>query len=407
MYAIGCVLFRRDIHPIAYITPQYCMTPRTKTYLLHGGLFLLTLITTTMAGAEWMFGRLFIPVEGIKTLGWAEFVAGFQFSVPFLAILTVHEFGHYFVARANQVRVTLPYYIPIWLGIGQSIGTLGAFIRIKDYINSRQKYFDIGIAGPLAGFALALLVLWYAFTHLPPPEFIFTIHPEYQKWGLDYGRYAYQNLPPGGLMGLGDNLLFTFFKTYVADPARVPHPNEMIHYPYVLAGYLALFFTSLNLIPIGQLDGGHILYALIGRERFRWVAPALFIVFAFYAGLGLFKPADFAVPSDDAFFGQLGYFILYAGFLFLAFSRISENRTTAWLIALSVVAAQLGFSWLRPDWEGYSGFLVFVFVLGRFLGVYHPDTELDEPLTLQRKLLGWLALVVFVLCFSPKPFLVS
>ncbi len=358
-----------------------------------------------MAGAEWMFGRLFIPVEGMKTLGWSEFVAGLQFSVPFLAILTVHEFGHYFVARANRVRVTLPYYIPLWLGIGQSIGTLGAFIRIKDYINSRRKYFDIGIAGPLAGFVLALIVLWYGFTHLPPPEFIFSIHPEYEKWGLDYGQFAYQNLPPGGAVGLGNNLLFNFFKTTVADPARVPHAYEMVHYPYLLAGYLALFFTSLNLIPIGQLDGGHILYALIGRERFRWVAPALFIVFAFYAGLGVFKPADFAVPSDEVFYRKLGYFGLYVGFLCLAFSRISENRLTSLIIALSVVVAQLLVSALLPDVEGYSSFLVFVFVLGRFLGIYHPETELQEPLDTKRKVLGWLALLVFVLCFSPKPFL--
>lgn len=383
------------------------MSQRTKTYLLHGGLFIITLITTTMAGAEWMFGRLFIPVEGMKQLGWEEFVAGFQFSLPFRAILTVHEFGHYFTAKANHVRVTLPYYIPLWLGIGQSIGTLGAFIRIQDYINSRKKYFDIGIAGPLAGFALALVVLWYGFTHLPPPEFIFTIHPEYQKWGLAYGQFAYENLPDGGAVALGDNLLFSFFKTYVADPARLPHPYEMIHYPYLMAGYLALFFTSLNLIPIGQLDGGHILYALIGRDLYRWVAPSLFILFAFYAGLGLFKPSGFAVPTDEAFFSELGNFGLYIVFLYLAFSRISENRTTSWLITLSVVAAQLVFSWIRPDWEGYSGFLVFVFVLGRFLGIYHPETALQEPLDAKRKLLGWLSLVVFVLCFSPKPFLFS
>lgn len=381
------------------------MSPRTKSYLLHGGLFLVTLITTTMAGAEWMFGRLFIPVEGMKTLGWPEFVAGLQFSIPFLAILTVHEFGHYFTAKANRVRVTLPYYIPLWLGIGQSIGTMGAFIRIKDFINSRRKYFDIGIAGPLAGFVLALIVLWYGFTHLPPPEFIFTIHPEYKKWGLDYGKYAYQNLPPGGAIGLGDNLLFSFFKTYVADPARVPHPYEMVHFPFVLAGYLSLFFTSLNLIPIGQLDGGHILYGLIGRDRFRWVAPALFTVFAFYAGLGSFKPQDFSQLTDEAFYAQLGYFGLYIVFLYLAFARISDNRMTSLLVTLSVVAGQLLFSWLRPDWEGYSNFLVFIFVIGRFLGIYHPETELNEPLDTKRVVLGWLALLVFVLCFSPKPFL--
>lgn len=388
------------------------MSSRTRTYLLHGGLFLVTLITTTLAGAEWMFDRLFIPIEGTKTLGWAEFVAGFQFSVPFLAILTVHEFGHYFVARANRVRVTLPFYIPLWFGIGQSIGTLGAFIRINEFVNSRRKYFDIGIAGPLAGFALALVVLWYGFTHLPPPEYVFSIHPEYQKYGLDYAKYVYNDLPPGGAVGLGDNLLVYFFKTYVADPARVPHPYEMVHYPYLLAGYLALFFTALNLIPIGQLDGGHILYALIGRERFRWVAPALFTAFAFYAGLGVWKPQDFAVPTNEAFLTQFGYFALYVFFLYLSFSRIDEPyalrpgfRMTPLLVTLSVVAAQLLVSWIRPDWQGYSGFLAFVFVLGRFLGVYHPETALEEPLDAKRKILGWVALLVLALCLSPRPFL--
>ncbi|GAB2543208.1 site-2 protease family protein [Spirosoma aerophilum] len=383
------------------------MNKSARTNLLHGGLFLLTLITTTMAGAEWMFGRLFIPIEGMKTLGWDEFMAGFNFSIPFLAILTVHEFGHYFTAKANQVRVTLPYYIPLWIGIGQSIGTLGAFIRIQDAINSRRKYFDIGIAGPLAGFVLALVVLWYGFTHLPPPEFIFTIHPEYQKWGLDYARYAYQNIPEGGAMGLGDNLLFSFFKNYVADPARLPHKYEMIHYPYLLAGYLALFFTSLNLIPIGQLDGGHIMYALIGRKRFQWVSPILFIAFVFYAGLGMFKPTDFAVATDNEFYSELGNFGLYVGFLYLAFSRISENKMTSLITALSVVAVQLVVSWLHPDWQGYQGFLAFAFVLGRFLGIYHPETELEEPLDAKRQVLGWIALIVFILCFSPRPFLFS
>lgn len=383
------------------------MNQRVKTYLLHGGLFLITLVTTTLAGAEWMYGRLFIPFEGTQPLGWTEFLAGFQFSVPFLAILTVHEFGHYFTAKANKVRVTLPYYIPIWFGIGQSIGTLGAFIRIKDYINSRRKYFDIGIAGPLAGFVLALVVLWYAFSHLPPPEYIFTIHPEYQKWGLDYGKYAYQHMPAGGAVSLGDNLLFNFFKTYVADPARLPHPYEMTHYPFVLAGYLSLFFTSLNLIPIGQLDGGHILYALIGRKRFQLVAPALFTAFAFFAGLGIYKPSDFAVPTNEEFFSELGNFALYVGFLFLAFSRISENRMTSLLVTLSVVATQLVVAWVNPDVQGYSGFLVFAFVLGRFLGIYHPETELEEPLDLKRQVMGWLALLIFILCFSPRPFIIS
>lgn len=389
------------------------MNQRTRTYLLHGSLFILTLITTTLAGAEWMFGRIFIPVEGSQPLGWAEFWAGLNYSIPFLAILTVHEFGHYFVAKANHVRVSLPYYIPIWIGIGQSIGTFGAFIRIREVINSRQKYFDIGIAGPLAGFVLALVVLWYGFTHLPPPDYIFTIHPEYQKYGLNYAEHVYKNLPEGAL-ALGDNLLFSFFKQYIADPARLPNPYEMMHYPYLLAGYLSLFFTSINLLPIGQLDGGHVLYALIGRERFRWVAPTLFIGFAFYAGLGLFRIEEFAIGHDlttklsnPNFLERLGQLGLYIFVLYLAFYRINETAVTALLIALSVVTGQFLLTWLMPNWQGYSGFLFFVFILGRFLGVYHPETELEEPLDTKRQILGWLALVIFVICFSPKPFLVS
>lgn len=393
------------------------MNQRLKTILIHGGLFLLTLITTTMAGAEWIYGRFFIPVEwmydvsklpkGFTSLGWEEFKAGLQFSIPFLTVLTVHEFGHYFTAKVNRVRVTLPYYIPLWLGIVQSIGTLGAFIRIQEYINSRRKYFDIGIAGPLAGFVVAVVLLWYGFTHLPPIEYIFTIHPEYKKFGLRYGEYAYLNLPEGAAMAFGDNLLFWFFKTYVADPSKMPHPYEMVHYPYLLAGYLSLFFTSLNLLPIGQLDGGHVMYALIGDKRFRWLAPVLFVAFAFYAGLGLYTVEDFATLDDEIFFTNLTNLGLYIFFLYVCFSRMTDNRLTTWLLALGVVLGQFALSWLMPDWQGYSGFLAFVLVLGRFLGVYHPETELQEPLDLKRKVLGWLALIVFVLCFSPHPFVFS
>lgn len=390
------------------------MNKQTRTYLIHGGLFFLTLVTTTLAGAEWMFGGLFLPFDGVPQLGWPQFWAGLNYSIPFLAILTVHEFGHYFVAKANHVRVTLPFYIPVWLGLGQSIGTFGAFIRIKDVINSRRKYFDIGLAGPLAGFVLALGVLWYGFTHLPPPEYIFTIHPDYRKYGLNYAEHVYKNLPEGSAIALGDNLLFWFFRTHVADPARLPHPYEITHYPYLLAGYLALFFTSLNLIPIGQLDGGHILYALIGRKTFRWIAPTLFIAFAFYAGLGLFRMEDFAVGrgiadklSNPVFLDQLGKLGLYAFFLYLVFYRINETVITAVLIALSVIVGQFLLVYLIPAAKGYRGFLFFVFILGRVLGVYHPETELEEPLDTKRQILGWLALIILIISFSPKPFLIS
>ncbi|HEX9957206.1 MAG TPA: site-2 protease family protein, partial [Fibrella sp.] len=293
---------------------------QTRKYFIHIILFLLTLATTTAAGAEWIFGRFFIPFAGTTPMGWREFVAGLNFSIPFLTVLTVHEFGHYFVARTNQVRVTLPYYIPFWFGLGQSIGTMGAFIRIQDYISSRRKYFDIGVAGPLAGFVVALVLLWYGFTHLPPVDYIFTIHPEYRQYGLRYGEFVSLNVASGkaSAVAFGDNLLFWFFKTYVADQSLLPHPYEMLHYPYLLAGYLSLFFTSLNLIPIGQLDGGHVLYALIGRRKFNALAPVLFIGFVFYAGLGYIRVVDFATDKENIFRDLL----LYIAALFVAFSRI-------------------------------------------------------------------------------------
>ncbi|MEZ0487669.1 site-2 protease family protein [Fibrella aquatica] len=391
---------------------------QTRKYPIHLVLFLITLVTTTASGAEWIFGSTFIPLEWlyeakdiqqykIRSLGWSEFWVGLNFSLPFLTVLTVHEFGHYFVARANQVRVTLPYYIPFWTGMGEGIGTMGAFIRIQDYISSRRKYFDIGVAGPLAGFVVALLLLWYGFTHLPPIDYIFTIHPDYKKYGLRYGEFVSLNVAKGNIrsIALGDNLLFWFFKTYVADQSLLPHPYEMVHYPYLLAGYLSLFFTALNLIPIGQLDGGHVLYALIGRRRFNTLAPILFIGFVFYAGLGFFRVSDFATGDDAVFGDQLYKLVLYVAALFLAFSRINDRPVTALLIALSVVVTQFAVSFLFPDVEGYIGFMVFAVVLGRFLGVYHPETEQNEPLSNGRKLLGWLALLIFILCFSPKPFI--
>lgn len=396
------------------------MQSDTRTYLIQALLFIVTIITTTMAGAEWMYGNSFSFVYDFFTLiggenaaaqplpirqamGWSEFLAGFQFSIPFLFILTVHEFGHYFVARAHQVKVTLPYYIPMWFGFTQSIGTMGAFIRITSVVRSRIKFFDIGIAGPLAGFIAALAILWYGFTHLPPADYIFTIHPEYAKFGLSYPQFVYENAP-GGLV-LGDNILFWLFKNYVADPARLPHAYEIIHYPVIFAGYLALFFTSLNLIPIGQLDGGHVLYGLIGKKRFDIVAPVFFGIFAFYAGFDMFRADTFATGSSEIFYEQLFYLFLYVYFLHICFRRITDSTTTGLMISLIIVVSQFGLSYIRPDWEGYSGFLPFVFILGRFLGVRHPDTEQNEPMDLPRIILGICALIIFVISFSPKPFI--
>jgi membrane-associated protease RseP (regulator of RpoE activity) len=367
-----------------------------KSYFLHISLFILTCITTTMAGAEWQYGRSFIFFE--NPLGWQEFWQGLYFSIPFLGVLTVHEFGHYITAQLYKVRVTLPYYIPLWLGIG-SFGTMGAFIRIKSPLHTRKEYFDIGIAGPLAGFVVALGVLWYGFTHLPPPEHIFTIHPEYKQYGLNYADYVYKDLT--GSMSLGTNLLFLFFENFVVDdPSRIPNMYEMAHYPFLLAGYLSLLFTALNLIPIGQLDGGHILFSLIGYNRFTKVAPVLFVLFVFYAGLGLVSPFD----TLDELMVSLP---LYIGFLFITFSRIVSDIKNTLLLSLAVLAVQFTLVAFKPGVEGYSGWLLFAFIIGRVLGVYHPPVLYEQPLSVGRQILGWLAFAILVLSLSPKPFIIS
>ncbi|MCU0450662.1 MAG: site-2 protease family protein [Bernardetiaceae bacterium] len=369
-------------------------------------LLVLTLGCTTVAGAEWMYGRMLWQPEPRYQMEWGHFWAGLQFSLPFLGILTAHEFGHYFVARWYQLKVSLPYYLPFWLGwlgLPHSIGTMGAFIRIGSTIQSRKVFFDVGIAGPLAGFVAALAVLWYGFTHLPPPEYIFEIHPEYKQYGLAYALRVYREAPPGGLILLGDNAVFWFFKTYVADPARLPHANEIIHYPLLLAGYLALFFTALNLLPIGQLDGGHILFGLIGERWHRRVSAGLFVGFVFYAGLGLFSPhvppdlPPEADPNEDLY-----YLPLYLVYLYFVFSRLTNSRLRVLLIAVAVLAAQYLAAYVWPQAQGYAGWLLFALLLGR-LGIYHPPTPERAPLSRGRQWLGWLALLVFALCFSPQP----
>ncbi|MGF1533701.1 MAG: site-2 protease family protein [Bernardetiaceae bacterium] len=368
--------------------------------LLHPLLFLLTFIATTFAGAEWIWGRPFFWVS--PALTWAHFWDGLHYSIPFLGILTVHEFGHYFVAQYHRLRVSLPYYIPLWLGFlplfagAPSIGTMGAFIRIRSRIWSRKVYFDVGIAGPLAGFVVALGVLWYGFTFLPPAEHIFEIHPEYAQYGLAYADHVYQDAPEGGVR-LGTNLLFEAFKYWVADPALLPNDFEIMHYPYLLAGYLALFFTALNLLPIGQLDGGHVLYGLVGYRWHQRIARLFFFVFLGYAGLGLFSVSDvWESPTG---------FILYVGYLYWVWAREFRHWQAALVVALVLVLCQWGIAALFPGIEGYHAWLLFGFLLGRVVGISHPGAEESVPLSPIRKALGVLALVVFVLCFTPQPLL--
>ena len=367
---------------------------KRKTLIIQLILFVATGIGTTIAGAEWMYGKSL--VYGEMTITSIELVSGLYFSIPFLSILTAHEFGHYLTAKYYKVKVTLPFYIPLWLGFFPmpSIGTAGAFIRIKGLIESRKEYFDIGIAGPLAGFVIAIFVLTYGFTNLPDSDYIFEIHPEYRAYGQDYEQYVYDNHEVSFVVG--DNLLFLFFEKFVADPEKVPNNYEMYHYPWLFAGYLALFFTALNLIPIGQLDGGHVIYGLFGYKYSRIISRTLFIILVLVSGIGLIPTG----PVDVNFFINAIFYLL---FLYLALHHFEKDRWKRLLYILWVMTIQIIMLNYFPVAADYVVYMLFAFLIGRFLGIDHPRAIVDKPLDLRRRVIGWIALFIFIISFTPRP----
>ncbi|GAA4363026.1 site-2 protease family protein [Hymenobacter saemangeumensis] len=369
-----------------------------RTAFVHIGLFLVTLITTTLAGIQLTAGGLgFLPLAVFTHRGallQEELQRGLWFALPFLGVLTVHEFGHYCTARYNRVRTSLPYYIPFPLGLG----TFGAIIRIRDRIFSRREFFDIGLAGPLAGFLVAVPLLIYGFTHLPDPQaYAFHFHPELARYGARYAEFAYSPEVLQNTTLLAKPLLYRLLEATFADPARLPHPAELMHYPVLMAGALSLFFTALNLLPLGQLDGGHILYGLLGRHRFNRLALLLFVSFIFYAGLGLFSLQD---GWETWLYGGP----VYALYLWAVMRRALPTARQALLLAGSIWLAQLALATAVPGIAGNPGWLIFGLLLGRFTGIYHPGAPDERPLSTGRKVLGWVMVAIFVLCFTPTPF---
>lgn len=396
------------------------MQKETKRILFQAALFIITFITTTFAGVEWAYNKsIFVyTLNGDVFLNpkytFSDFLSGMQFSIPLLLILTVHEFGHYFVAMYHKVKTSLPYYIPIppipYLPF--SIGTMGAVIRLRTRPQSNVQNFDIGLAGPLAGFIVALFILFYGFKTLPPPEYVFQFHPEYEKYGLDYADYVYQPEYVKAQKNvidvqIGSNLIFWIFQKTVGDPARVPNAHEMMHYPVLLACYIALFVTCLNLLPIGQLDGGHVVYGLFGFRIHRIIATVFFIALVFYAGLGL----PYIHPDyNEPIFGVPGKLIMIPGyilFLYGCFKGLRLPQKETLMYALLMFAVHFLSVIYFPGMNGYQGWLLFAFILGRVIGVHHPASEIEQPLDSTRVLLGWITLLIFVLCFSPAPIVIQ
>lgn len=410
-----------------------------KRKIYQGGLFIATFIATTMSGAEWIHGWLFLYVP--EPLGWSEFVDGTQYSIPFLLILTVHEFGHYFTARYHNVKVSLPYYLPAWLGFigSMSLGTFGAFIRIRQRITSVSQTFDIGIAGPLAGFVVALVVLFYGFTHLPPKEYINNIHPEYQLFGEGYKDIVYSKdtfylksdlakidphhakrferdtifMNQEGDIGfqIGSSILFDYMKqNWVPEEHldRMPNNHELMHYPILLAGFLALMFTALNLLPIGQLDGGHVVFGMFGAKIHNLISKGFYLIAILYSGLGvgflgIVNPFIMNRPISDLLIELL----LYIGIIFFLLQRVFAKRQTQIMYALGIYVTQMLILYMFPGTTGYSGWFIFVLIVGRLIRVQHPSVLVNKPLTQSRQILGWIAILIFIICFSLKPMIIG
>ena len=219
--------------------PDNPMQPERSGVLVPLGLFLLTVFTTLWAGAyqtntspfqgAWQF-----LVNNPRVLG-----DGVPFAATLLGILVTHELGHYVLSRIHRVPASLPLFIP---GPPHFIGTFGAIIRMRGPIMNRKALFDIGVAGPIAGFVVAViaLVIGLRLSRVIPTEASYGLH-------------------------LGEPLLLQFMSWLVI--GSLPPTADVVLHPIGFAAWFGLFVTSLNLIPIGQLDGGHVAYALWGARQ--------------------------------------------------------------------------------------------------------------------------------------------
>ena len=281
--------------------------PRPPRRLLHLGLLLATVVTTIIAGAL---------QQGVNPLASPGLLyKGIPFSFTLLLILGTHEMGHYLVSRRHHLDVTLPYFIPA-PPIPFIIGTFGAFIRIRSPIRDKRALLDVGCAGPLTGVLVAIPVILV---------------------GLKLSTVTVMGGGEEGLT-LGEPLLFKLLSWLALGPLT-PEQNVVLH-PAAFAGWIGLLVTALNLIPVGQLDGGHVAYALF-PEHHRYIS---------LVSLGL---------------------LVICGLLF---------------------------------WKGW----LFWAGLIAFLGWRHPPPyQFWVPLDRRRRVLGIITIVVFVLTFSPTPFVLG
>lgn len=289
-------------------------------WFLPAALLFVTLLTTTFAGLFYATGEMSLFRIGAAVLARPSLLlSGLPFSVTFMGILLAHEMGHYVACRHYGIRCTPPFFIPLPTPL---VGTLGAFIRIKSPFPHKRALFDVGIAGPLAGFALVV------------PALIV---------GIGRSRLIAKGALEGvdGVINFGEPLLFRLVGKLVLDYS--PASQDMLAHPIAMGAWFGLLATCLNLLPVWQLDGGHIAYAMLGRE--------------------------------------------------------SQRKLSIAVVGLLVLTSFL--SWPVMSYLVFGLLLIF---LGARFGFYHPPTLFEqEELGRARIPIGVLALAILIVSFTPVP----
>lgn len=290
---------------------------KSKGLWFNLALFLLTIFSTFVVGLSWSASfelaedLAILPASEIEFNLWANpqvFLLSGLYVIVLMTILVGHELGHYLTCRRYRLEATLPYFIPA----PTLVGTLGAFIRIRSPITRKSQLFDIGLAGPLTGFSLSLPALVY---------------------GMANSKMV-PSLPQEGTIYFGEPLLLKAIEKILF--GSISNNYDIVLHPVGIAGWVGILITAFNLFPVGQLDGGHIAYALLGvRSR---------------------KLSKFV----------LGLFILMGLFFWVG-----------WLVWAALILV---------------------------LGLKHPQVADElEKLSPSRRVLGWVAVAIFILSFIPDP----
>jgi Zn-dependent protease len=327
------MLTRRDDGKEIVIAKRGLVEPTPNQNSINLILLLATILSTAYVGALEAIGNAdivsklgthqnLLTSDATNQIAFSDpkwWISGLPYVLVLLGILGVHEMGHYVMARRHKAAVTLPFFIPMPFGLG----TMGAVIRLKSPIKNRKQLFDIGIAGPLAGLAIAIPLLII---------------------GILTSPVINNSQLPAPLGQEGNSILYFVLKLIIKGQALPGGGQDLITNLIAFPAWFGLIVTMINLLPIGQLDGGHVIYSLFGRKQWR--------------------------IAQIAIFGLIGLGVYLA--------MITGEVINVWLL------------WV---------------LLAQLFGLRHPP-PLDDitPLDRRRKLIGYATIVIFILIFTPIPF---